>query len=88
MHGKLSRLQDLPHPKDDENIRDSVTIVVGLLVSRYPCSALHELYNAQTGSTNTFSATKSCVSGRTTDTHIQRSALSPRGGRDDLLQVF
>lgn len=69
----LSRLQDLPHSKDGENVsspRDSVT-------SRYPCSALHVLYNAQIGSTNTFSTTKSCVFVRTTDTHLQRSALSP-----------
>lgn len=54
MHGKLSRLQDLPHSNDDENVsspRDSVT-------STYPCSALHAVYNAQIGSTNAFSATK------------------------------
>lgn len=84
MHDKLIGLQDLPHSKDDEKFgsaRDSVT-------SSYPCSALHALYNPQIGSTNIFSATKSCDSGRTTDTPLQRSALSPRGGRDDLLQVF
>lgn len=74
MHDKLIGLQDLPHSKDDEKFgsaRDSVT-------SSYPCSALHALYNPQIGSTNIFSATKSCDSGRTTDSSSEECTVTQR----------
>lgn len=55
--------------------RNSVT-------SRYPCPALHALYSAQIGSTKTFSAPKSCASGRTTEKCTvtqRREGWSPTG---------
>lgn len=84
MRGKLSRLQDLPHSKMMRKLVVPET--------QYPQGIHAQLFRLFTmlrlGAQILFSATKICVSGRITETHLQRSALSPRRGRDDFLQVF
>lgn len=89
IYGKLSSLQDPPCSKDNEKVRSPR--VSGTSRQLFP--GLHALYNAQIRSTNSF-ASKSCLSGRTTDTCVQKQhcALSVTqrrdGGRDALLQDF
>lgn len=87
--GKISSLEDPPCSKDNKKVRSPR--VSGTSRQLFP--GLHALYVAQIRSTNSF-ASKSCLTGRTTDTCVQRQhcvlSVTQRreAGRNALLQDF